>query len=91
MYWTLADTTTSSQSGPGSNGNEGVLYIPQRSRTEASPSDCLVSYSGYSLLGPSYPSAEIQLAYSSVLLDKAAPAEHLDKNLKKKYPDITLN
>ena len=29
----------------GSNGNEGVLRIPQSSSmTEASPSDCLVSY-----------------------------------------------
>ena len=26
------------QSGPGSNGNEGVLHIPQISRTESSPS-----------------------------------------------------
>ena len=33
------------QSGPGSNGNEGVLRIPQNpSITETSPSDCLVSY-----------------------------------------------
>ena len=34
-----------SQSGPGSNGNEVVLYIPQSSSiTGTSPSDCLESY-----------------------------------------------
>ena len=39
-------------SGPGSNGNEGVLHIPQSSSTtEASPSDCLVSYPGHLLGG----------------------------------------
>ena len=37
------------QSGPGSNGNEGVLHIPQSpSITGTSPSDCLVSYPGHS-------------------------------------------
>ena len=35
-------------SGPGSNGNEGVLYIPQSpSISRNSPSDCLVSYPGH--------------------------------------------
>ena len=33
--------TTSNQSGPGSNGNERVLHIPQSSRTEASPTDAV--------------------------------------------------
>ena len=38
------------QSGPGSDGNEGVFRIPQSpSITGISPSDCLVSYAGYSL------------------------------------------
>ena len=38
------------QSGPGSDGNEGVLHIPQSySITGTSPSDCLVSYPGHSL------------------------------------------
>ena len=36
---TLAGTTTSGQS----NGNEGVLHIPQSSRTGVLPSDCLMS------------------------------------------------
>ena len=40
------------QSGPGSNGNEGVLRIPQSSSiTGTLPSDCLVSYPGHLLGG----------------------------------------
>ena len=42
---TISGATTPGQSRPGSDGNEGVLYIPQsNSITGASPSDCLVSY-----------------------------------------------
>ena len=49
---TLSGTTTPGQSGPGSNGNEGVLHIPQSfSITGTSPSDCLVSYPGHLLGG----------------------------------------
>ena len=33
---TLAGTTSQGQSGPGSNVNQGVLHIPQTSRTRAS-------------------------------------------------------
>ena len=56
---TLSGSTSSGQSGPGSNGNEGVLRIPQSSNiTEASPSDCLELYPGH-LLGESYLSAEM--------------------------------
>ena len=36
---TLTDTTTQGQSRPGSNGDEGVLNIPQISKTGTSPSD----------------------------------------------------
>ena len=40
----LSGASMPGQSGPGSNGNEGVLYIPQSpSITGISPSDCLVS------------------------------------------------
>ena len=47
---TLSDANTLGQSGPGSNGNERVLRIPQSSSiTGASTSDCLVSYPGHSL------------------------------------------
>ena len=63
----LSGATTPGQSGPGSNGNEGVLRIPQSSSTaETSPSYCLVSYPGHSLVvGGSYPSAEVQSVYSN--------------------------
>ena len=40
---TISGATTLSQSGPGSNGNEGVLH----SKTGASLSDSLVSYPGH--------------------------------------------
>ena len=56
---TLSGATTQGKSGPGSDGNEGVLCIPQSySITGATPSDCLVSYLGHSL-GESYPSTEM--------------------------------
>ena len=42
----LLDATTLGQSGPGSDGNERVLHIPQSSKTGALPSDCLMSYPG---------------------------------------------
>ena len=52
------------QSRPGSNGNEGVLRIPQGpSITGTSPSDCLVSYQD--TRRGSYPSAEVQSVYST--------------------------
>ena len=48
-----------------SDGNEGVLHIPQiSSTTGASLLDCLVSYLGHSL-GESYPSVEKQSVYSA--------------------------
>ena len=47
---TLSTATTRSQSGPGSDGNEGALHIPQSSSIAGiSPSNCLVSYPGHSL------------------------------------------
>ena len=43
----LSGATIPGQSGPGSEGNEEVFYIPQISSiTEASLSGCLVSYPG---------------------------------------------
>ena len=42
---TLSGAITPGQSGPGSNGNKGVLCIPRSSSISGtSPSDCLVSY-----------------------------------------------
>ena len=65
--WTLSGATIPGQSGPGSDGNEEVLHIPQSSRiTRTSPSDGLMSYPGHLLGGRgwSYPSAEVQSVYS---------------------------
>ena len=54
----LSGATIPGQSGPGSDGNEGVLRIPQSSSiTGASLSDCLVPYAR--------PSAEKQSVYST--------------------------
>ena len=53
--------TYTGHSGPGKNGNNGVLYITQSSSiTGVSPSDCLVSYTGHTLGMGSYSSAEMQ-------------------------------
>ena len=47
---TLSGLTTPGQSGHGSGSNDGILRIHQRSGiTGAKLSDCLVSYTGYSL------------------------------------------
>ena len=47
---TISSATIPGQSGAGTDVNEGLIYIRQSSRiTGASPSDCLESYSGYSL------------------------------------------
>ena len=61
------------QSGPWSNGNEGVLRIPQNPNiTGTSLSDCLVSYPGHSLGGRvSYSSADVRSVYSTALADWA--------------------
>ena len=62
---------TLNQSELGSDGNEGVLCIPQSSSiTGASSSDCSVSYPGHSL-GKSYPSAEMQSMYSTASVNWA--------------------
>ena len=54
---TLSGYTTSGQKGPGSNGNERVLHISQSSKTEDT------HWQG------SYPSAKMQLMYSTVPAD----------------------
>ena len=49
---TILGITILGLSEPGSNGNEGVLYIPQSSIiTGTSSSDCLVLYPGHSFGG----------------------------------------
>ena len=78
---TLSDTTNPDHSEPRSKGNEGVFYIPYSSRIWASPSDGLMSYPGHSL-EESYPSAEMQSAYSTVLANWADFEQFLHKQLK---------
>ena len=39
--WPITGTTTMGQSGPGSNGNEGVLHTLQNTKTRASLSDAV--------------------------------------------------
>ena len=63
---TQSGATTPSQILSGSNGNEGVLHIPQRSSiTGTSPSNCSMSYLGHSLGRVFYPSTEVQSVYST--------------------------
>ena len=70
---TLSGATTSDQSGPGSDGIERELCIPEfSSNTETSQSDCLVSYPGQSLVGGKvYPTVEKQSLYSTAPADWA--------------------
>ena len=75
----LSGTTIPGQCGPGSDGNEGLLRIPQSSSiTRTSRLNCLVSYPGHLFGGwGSYPTAEAQLVYST------APVNWADKIWKK--------
>ena len=70
---TLSGATTLGQSEVGSDGNEGVLCIPQSSSiTGTSLSDYLVWNPGHLLReGESYLSAEMQLVYSTAPADWA--------------------
>ena len=69
------------QSGPGRNGNEGVLCIPQiRNITGTSSLNFLVSYTGH--LGGVLPSAEVQSVISL-----AQRRENKWKNRKKRNTD----
>ena len=65
---TLLGTTTPGQSGSGSNGNEGVLQIPQSFRIGTS-SDGLVSYPGHTLAEGFYLSEEMESVYSKIPAD----------------------
>ena len=67
---TLSGTTTTGQSGPGSDDSEGVLCIPQISSiTGISASDCLISYLWHSLWGVFLPCRDsVGVFYSSIRL-----------------------
>ena len=66
---TLSGSTTRGQREPRNNGNEGVLHVPQSSKTGALP-DGLMSYLGHSL-GEAYSSAHMQSVYSTAPADWA--------------------
>ena len=75
MHKTLSGASTSVQSGPGSDGNDVVLRITQSSSiTEASLSDCLMSYPRHSFR-ELYPSLEMQSVYSTAPADWAKEEE----------------
>ena len=64
IHMTLSGVTAPDHSGPRSDGHKKVLHIPQSfSVARASPSDCLVSYPWYSLVGRVLPSTEMQSVY----------------------------
>ena len=71
---TLSGCTNLGKSWPGSNGNEGVLWIPQIFKSGPSPSACLMSCPGHLLGGVSCPSVEIQLVYFTAPADWARNA-----------------
>ena len=73
-----------SQSGSGSNGNEGALHIPQSSSiTGTSSSNCLVSYPGRSL-GETYNLAEVNLMYSAAPADWGGEGRKKEKGEERK-------
>ena len=63
-------STIPGQSEPGSNGNEGVLRIPQSpSITGTSSADPLMLYPGHTWVGEAYSSEEVQSMYSTATAD----------------------
>ena len=66
----LSGATTLGQRGPGSDSNEGILYVLHRSSiTGAQPSECLMSFRD--TRRGSYLSAEMQSVNSPPTTDKA--------------------
>ena len=61
---TLSGETIPGQSGPGNDGSEEVLHIPQSFKIGASPSDYLMSYPGHFIGGGLTP----QQRYSCCIL-----------------------
>ena len=80
LFRALSGVTTPGQSGPGSNGHEGVLRIPQSFSTAGtSPSDCLVSYPGHLLEGGVLPLCRgaVGVFYNPSPLDNAVTGKYL--------------
>ena len=66
----IVGTTTQVQSGPGSNGNEGVLHILPSSMIKDSPSECSMSNPENSLGMRSYPSPKMPSSNSTALANQ---------------------
>ena len=80
MLLVLSGATTPGQSIPGSDGNEGVLRIPQSSSIAGtSPSDCLVSYPGHSLGGGGL--TPLQRSSQCILQPQPTGQEKLEQQL----------
>ena len=86
---TLSGTTSLGQSGPGSNGNEGILRVHQISIL---PSDYLVSSPGIqdTCWGMSYLTAETQSVYSTAPADWAVDqgvmaTKNIQSSVQKKW------
>ena len=78
---TLSGATIPSQSGPGSNGNEWVLRIPQSpSIRGTSPSDCLVSYQDTRLGSPTPPQRCSRCILQPLLTGQLYICVECDKN-----------
>ena len=78
----LKGSTTLSQSRPGSNGNEGILHIPQSSKTRASPSDSLVSYLDHSWNGRVLP--PLQRCSQLILQPQLTELNYMNRIKRKK-------
>ena len=75
--------------GPGSDGNKGVLRIPQSSsNTETLLSDCLVSYPDICWM--SYPAAEMQPVYSATPADSEFKVDSLTFNKLTLYHTLLM-
>ena len=71
LIGTLTGTTNLGQSGPGSNGKDGVYHILENSRTEASLSDAVYCHTHLLDGWGSYPSTEGQSVYFTALPNRA--------------------
>ena len=79
---TLSGVTTPGQSGPGSDGNEGI-HSDGSSITGTSPLDCLVSFTGHSWGKELYPFAEVQSVYFTAPADRAIKLLALNSSTSK--------
>ena len=95
FYLILLGATTPGQSGPGSNGNKGVVLISQFSKTGAPPSDCWELYWMVCEMGVKCPYSSSFVGCCSqvlvLLVNTTAQAESLLYSLKSAARGIGLN